>query len=57
MPHEIIDNAQSKMQGTEITAYLWIIQMHYYSVIGTKNYNKTEDFNEPISITPSENKT
>lgn len=24
--------------------------MHYYSLVGTKSYNKAEDFSEPISI-------
>lgn len=37
------------MQGTEIKTELQGIQMPYYSLIGIKNYNKVEDFSEPIS--------
>lgn len=37
------------MQGTETITELYGIQMHYYSLIDTENYNKAEDFSEPIS--------
>lgn len=36
------------MQGTKIKIQLQGIQMPYYSLIGIKNYNKVEDFNERI---------